>query len=84
MSKENMTSAVLILKKYFEGKSKTEREIFLTFLEGVADSEGQYYMMDKLHMLADVIRELDCYFLIDELEKYDYKAAMILDELLKE
>lgn len=84
MSKENMKSAVLILKKYFEGKSETERNIFLTFLEGIADSEGQYYCMDKLHTLAEVIKEQDCYFLIDELQKYDYKASLILDELLKE
>lgn len=84
MSKENMKSTILILKKYFEGKSETERGIFLAFLEGITDTEGQYYMMNRLYMLAEVIKELDAYFLIDELQKYDYKAAMILDELLKE
>ena len=83
MSKENMKTLVEILMKYFEGKTETERGIFLTFLEGIADSEGQYYCMDKLHTLAEVIREQEAYFLIDELERYDYKAAMVLDELIK-
>lgn len=83
MSKDNMKTLVEILVKYFEGKTETERGIFLTFLEGIADTQGQYYCMDNLHILAEVIREQEAYFIIDELQKYDYKAAMILDELLK-
>lgn len=82
MSKENMKTVVEILVKYFEGKTETERGIFLTFLEGIADTGGQYYCMDKLHILADVIREQEAYFLLDELQKYDFKAAQVLDVML--
>jgi hypothetical protein len=79
-----MKTAVEVLGKYFKGRTITEREIFLTFLESFADTQSKYYCMDKLHMLAEVINELEAYYLVDEIAKYDYKASMVLDELLKE
>ncbi|QIZ09372.1 hypothetical protein HFZ78_23945 [Priestia megaterium] len=42
------------------------------------------YILWDLNTLADALREHDAIFLIDEIAKYDYKAAQQLDVLLNQ
>jgi len=60
-----------------------DRAVFLMFLEGLCDSESPYYILKDLQTLAEVMKEKEAIYLIDEIEKYDYKAAQVLDQLVK-
>lgn len=42
------------------------------------------FTVEQLESLAKVIKESRAYFLIDDIQKRNYKASQILDELLKD
>ncbi|KQU25968.1 hypothetical protein ASG61_16730 [Bacillus sp. Leaf75] len=79
MNKELMTNAVETLIKYKTAETESERNIFYKFLEGMCDTESDYYILGHLELLADVLKEKECAFLVDYIAKYDYKAAQQLD-----
>ncbi|MFP8643351.1 hypothetical protein ACLHWY_17635 [Priestia aryabhattai] len=79
MNKELMTNAVETLVKYLKKATDEEQKIFYRFLEGMCDTESNYYILGHLELLAEVLEEKECAFLVDFIAKYDYKAAQTLD-----
>ncbi|USK33517.1 hypothetical protein LIT25_23925 [Bacillus sp. F19] len=83
MDKQLLRNAVKTLIKYYKGGTINERGIFLCFLEGLTDIHNQqYYFLGDLQALADVINEREATFLVDEIAKYDYQSAQVLDVLV--
>lgn len=79
MNKELMINAVETLLKYKTAETQSERTIFYKFLEGMCDTESDYYILGHLELLADVLKEKECAFLVDYIARYDYKSAQQLD-----
>jgi hypothetical protein len=83
MRKSEIGHIVGILLKYYEGKTIDDRVNFMSFLEGLCDSESMTYILWDLNTLATSLREQNAIYLIDEIAKYDYKAAQQLDMLVQ-
>lgn len=82
MNKELMKNAVESLVKYKKAETESERNIFYKFLEGMCEAGNTYYILGHLELLAEVLEEKECAFLIDYIARYDYHSAQILDVLM--
>ncbi|MGG2061659.1 hypothetical protein [Priestia megaterium] len=82
MNKELMTNAVETLMKYKTAETQSERNIFYKFLEGMCNMESDYYILGHLELLAEVLEEKECAFMVDYVARYDYRAAQCLDVLM--
>ncbi|WHY88724.1 hypothetical protein QNH39_13180 [Neobacillus novalis] len=81
MRKQEIGNVVSILLKYHEENTIDGRVNFMSFLEGLCDSESSSYFLWDLDTLANALRDQNAPYLIDEIAKYDYQAAQQLNVL---
>lgn len=75
MRKSEIGQAVSIALDYYNRNTIDDRVNFSIFFESLCDSESMTYILWDLNTLADALQEHNAPFLIDEIAKYDYRAA---------
>ena len=83
MSIHMVKSAITMLQKYHEKAIHGDGFGLSVFLESLCDFQCTSYILGDLQTLARVLKEKEAYHLIDYFQLYDYKAAQVLDELVK-
>jgi hypothetical protein len=79
MQKQNLSNAVSTLIKHHKNPDLPERQDFYLILEACCDRTSPYYLLNDIETLAEVIRERNATFLVEQIAKYDAIAAQNLD-----